>query len=357
MFLVALLVAGNETTRNAITGGLLALSRFPDEHARLVERLDDDAFVDLAVDELIRFVSPVLSFTRTVTEDPRLPRATASPRMLDEGRQAAPPLPVRQPRRARVRRHPTTLRLDRDPNPHIAFGIGTHYCLGANLARMEVKVVFEELLRHLPDLRVPDGARPPSEASRPSCCRWREAPRCVHPGQGGLTGPPRTPVSASSMRRSPSHRSKRGGRHEHAGARRRLWRQRRRALLPLPLQGGAAASSVIEERHYDLMLAEVEDSLRPTATTASASPGSSPTSGKGVRGRGAGVATPARGELPSRTRPRRNKPPSLVGAFRGDGGRLAGRGVPQPPRSTWPWPPGCSPTSCSPTSHGWRSGQ
>ncbi len=69
LFLVTLFVAGNETTRNAISGGLLALSRFPDEHARLVQRLDDEAFVDLAVDELIRFVSPVLSFTRTVTED------------------------------------------------------------------------------------------------------------------------------------------------------------------------------------------------------------------------------------------------------------------------------------------------
>ncbi len=156
MFLVTLLVAGNETTRNAISGGLLALSRFPDEHARLVQNIDDDAFVDLAVDELIRYVSPVLSFTRTVTEDhvyegeDFTQELKAGDRILMLYQSAN--------RDERVFDDPDVLKLDRDPNPHVAFGIGTHYCLGANLARMEVKVVFEELLRHLPDLRVADGA-------------------------------------------------------------------------------------------------------------------------------------------------------------------------------------------------------
>ncbi|MDH4169687.1 MAG: cytochrome P450 [Acidimicrobiia bacterium] len=156
LFLVTLLVAGNETTRNAISGGLLALSRFPDEHARLVQRLDDEAFVDLAVDELIRFVSPVLSFTRTVTED-HLYRGEDFTQELRAGDRVLM-LYQSANRDERVFDDPEVLRLDRDPNPHVAFGIGTHYCLGANLARMEVKVVFEELLRHLPDLRVPDGA-------------------------------------------------------------------------------------------------------------------------------------------------------------------------------------------------------
>ncbi|MGI9601846.1 MAG: cytochrome P450 [Acidimicrobiales bacterium] len=158
LFLATLLVAGNETTRNAISGGLLALSQFPDEQARLVEHLDDDHFLDLAVDELIRFVSPVLSFTRTVTED-----------HVYEGEGYTQPLKAGDRvlmlyqsanRDERVFDDPDQLRLDRDPNPHVAFGIGTHYCLGANLARMEVKVVFEELLRHLPDIRVPDGVGP-----------------------------------------------------------------------------------------------------------------------------------------------------------------------------------------------------
>lgn len=156
MFLVTLLVAGNETTRNAISGGLLALSGFPDEQVRLVERLDDDAFVDLAVDELIRYVSPVLSFTRTVTED----HVYQGEDFTQEVKKGEKILMLYQSanRDQRVFDDPDTLRLDRDPNPHVAFGIGTHFCLGANLARMEVKVVFEELLRHLPDIRVPEGA-------------------------------------------------------------------------------------------------------------------------------------------------------------------------------------------------------
>ncbi|MDH3704607.1 MAG: cytochrome P450 [Acidimicrobiia bacterium] len=158
LFLVVLLVAGNETTRNAISGGLAALSRFPDEHARLVEHLDDDQFTDLAVDELIRYVSPVLSFTRTVVDDhvyegeDFTQQLRAGDRILMLYQSAN--------RDERVFDDPDVLRLDRDPNPHVAFGIGTHYCLGANLARMEVKVVFEELLRRLPDLQVASGARP-----------------------------------------------------------------------------------------------------------------------------------------------------------------------------------------------------
>jgi cholest-4-en-3-one 26-monooxygenase len=156
MFLVALLVAGNETTRNAISGGLLALSRFPDEHRRLLAHLDDEAFLDLAVDELIRYVSPVMTFTRTVTED-HLYEGEDFTQELKAGDKVLM-LYQSANRDERVFDDPDTLRLDRDPNPHVAFGIGTHFCLGANLARMEVKVVFEELLRHLPDIRVPEGA-------------------------------------------------------------------------------------------------------------------------------------------------------------------------------------------------------
>ena len=55
---------------------------------------------------------------------------------------------------------PDEFRIDRDPNPHVGFGIGTHFCLGANLARAEINVVFEQLFQRLHDLRVPDGSRP-----------------------------------------------------------------------------------------------------------------------------------------------------------------------------------------------------
>ncbi len=149
-FLAVLLVAGNETTRNAISGGLLALSLFPEERARLVDNLDDDAFVDMAVDELIRYVSPVMGFIRTVTHDHNYRGVdfTEGDRVLLLYQSAN--------RDENVFDRPDELILDRDPNPHLAFGIGPHYCLGANLARMEVKTVFQELLGRLPDITVPD---------------------------------------------------------------------------------------------------------------------------------------------------------------------------------------------------------
>ncbi|MCB0964689.1 MAG: cytochrome P450, partial [Acidimicrobiales bacterium] len=151
-FLAVLLVAGNETTRNAISGGMLALSLFPEQKAALLANLDDDAFVDKAVDELIRYVSPVLGFIRTVTEDHTY-RGTE----LSEGDRILMLYPSAN-RDERVFERPDELDLTRDPNPHLAFGIGPHFCLGANLARMEVKLVFQELLARLSDIAIDDDA-------------------------------------------------------------------------------------------------------------------------------------------------------------------------------------------------------
>ena len=156
MFLVLIVVAGNETTRNALSGGLVALSRFPEQKERL---LQDPSLWDTAVDELIRYVSPVLSFSRTVTRDHTYKgvdlKAGDKVFMLYQSAN----------RDEDVFDAPDELRLDRDPNPHVAFGIGTHYCLGANLARAEVRVVFEELLGRLRDIRVPEGTVPQRGAS------------------------------------------------------------------------------------------------------------------------------------------------------------------------------------------------
>jgi cholest-4-en-3-one 26-monooxygenase len=149
MFLCILIVAGNETTRNAITGGLKAFSDFPDQKARL---LDDPELIDLAVDEIVRYVSPVISFCRTVTEDHRF-----HDKELREGDKVLI-LYQAANRDERVFDEPDEFRIDRDPNPHLGFGIGPHYCLGANLAKLEIKVVFEELFRALRDIRVKDGA-------------------------------------------------------------------------------------------------------------------------------------------------------------------------------------------------------
>jgi cholest-4-en-3-one 26-monooxygenase len=149
LFLALLVVAGNETTRNAITGGLLAFSMFPDQKEKLLANPD---LIDCAVDEIVRYVSPVMSFSRTVTEDHELrgQQLKAGDKVLMLYQSAN--------RDEDVFDDPDEFRIDRDPNPHLGFGIGTHYCLGANLARAEIKVVFEELFRRLGDIRVVDGA-------------------------------------------------------------------------------------------------------------------------------------------------------------------------------------------------------
>lgn len=149
MFLVILVVAGNETTRNAITGGLKAFSDFPDQKQKL---LDHPELMELAADEIVRYVSPVISFTRTVTEDHELKgrKLRVGDRVLLLYQSAN--------RDEDVFDDPDEFRIDRDPNPHLGFGIGPHYCLGANLARLEIKIVFEQLFRRLRDIRVKDGA-------------------------------------------------------------------------------------------------------------------------------------------------------------------------------------------------------
>jgi cholest-4-en-3-one 26-monooxygenase len=147
MFLILLVTAGNETTRNALSGGLVAFTRFPDQHRKLIENPE---LIDLAVDEIVRYVSPVMSFMRTVTEDHTYQGVDlkAGDRVFLLYQSAN--------RDEDVFDHPDEFRVDRDPNPHLAFGIGTHYCLGANLARAEIKVVFEALFARLSDIRAVD---------------------------------------------------------------------------------------------------------------------------------------------------------------------------------------------------------
>ncbi|HET6951735.1 MAG TPA: cytochrome P450 [Acidimicrobiales bacterium] len=150
MFLIVLVVAGNETTRNALTGGLMAFSRFPDQHRKLIEQPE---LIDLAVDEIVRYVSPVMSFMRTVTTDHTYQGVDlrAGDRVFLLYQSAN--------RDETVFDDPDAFRIDRDPNPHLGFGIGTHYCLGANLARAEISVVFTELFARLRDIRAVDPDR------------------------------------------------------------------------------------------------------------------------------------------------------------------------------------------------------
>src|SRR5262245_6501891 len=156
MFMTLLLVAGNETTRNAIAGGMLALMENPDQYALLRER---PALIDHAVEEILRFVSPIICFRRTATEDTHLrdQPIRAGERVLMLYQSAN--------RDEDVFADPDRFDITRNPNPHVAFGIGTHFCLGANLARAELRIMVQELVNRLPDLRVAPGAAPARVAS------------------------------------------------------------------------------------------------------------------------------------------------------------------------------------------------
>jgi cytochrome P450 family 142 subfamily A polypeptide 1 len=147
MLMVLLLVAGNETTRNGISGGMSLLIENPAERRKLI---DDPSLIPGAVEEMVRLVSPVQSFGRTATQDTELRgkkiRKSETVLMLY-------PAANRDPDEFE---DPDVFRIDRDPR-HLAFGIGNHFCLGANLARMEMRVAFEELLRRLPDMEYADG--------------------------------------------------------------------------------------------------------------------------------------------------------------------------------------------------------
>jgi cytochrome P450 family 142 subfamily A polypeptide 1 len=148
-FLVLLLVAGNETTRNALSGGMLALSNFPGERTKLV---NDLGLVNSATEEILRYVSPVISFSRTVTRATEL-----RGRSLEAGDVVLNVYPSAN-RDVDVFANPDHFIVDRSPNLHLAFGTGPHFCLGANLARTEIRILLEELFTRLPDIHVPDGA-------------------------------------------------------------------------------------------------------------------------------------------------------------------------------------------------------
>ena len=135
-----LVVAGNETTRNAASGGLLALIENPAELAKLRA---NPALIPMAVEEIVRWTTPVIQFTRTATRDMDL-----RGKKIREGESVCLFYPSAN-RDEEIFDDPFAFRVDRDPNPHIAFGIGEHFCLGANLARLELQVVFRQLVERL----------------------------------------------------------------------------------------------------------------------------------------------------------------------------------------------------------------
>jgi len=140
-----LVEAGNETTRNAISGGLLALSEHPGEWEKL--RADPDLLPD-AVEEILRWVSPISHFTRIATEDYELRGVT-----IRAGDMLA--LYYASANRDEdVFDDPFSFRIDRRPNPHLAFGFGQHFCMGAHVARVEIETIFRHLVRRVESFEV-----------------------------------------------------------------------------------------------------------------------------------------------------------------------------------------------------------
>ena len=148
-FCMSLLVAGNETTRHLISGGLVALAEHPDQRARLV---GDESLIPTAVEEMLRWITPIVAMARTTT-------CPVNIGGVDVDMDSYLVMLYAAANRDEAVFGPDAGEFDatRTPNPHLAFGIGEHFCLGAQLARLEAKIVFTEVLRRWPHYRVLDG--------------------------------------------------------------------------------------------------------------------------------------------------------------------------------------------------------
>ncbi len=141
-----ILIGGDETTRHVISGGIEELLAHPDQQARLAA--DPAGLMPGAVEEMLRWVSPIKNMARTATRDVELAGAK-----IREGQELLLLYPSAN-RDEAVFDDPDAFDITRSPNPHIAFGFGAHFCLGNQLARLELRVMVERLLARLPDLRL-----------------------------------------------------------------------------------------------------------------------------------------------------------------------------------------------------------
>ena len=142
-FVIMLAVAGNETTRNSITHGMIAFSQHPDQWELFKKERPSTA-----ADEIVRWATPVSAFQRTANKDLELGGV-----QIEKGQRL-----VMSYRSANfdeeIFEHAHTFDILRDPNPHVGFGgTGAHYCIGANLARMTINLIFNAVADHMPDLK------------------------------------------------------------------------------------------------------------------------------------------------------------------------------------------------------------
>jgi cytochrome P450 family 142 subfamily A polypeptide 1 len=140
-----ILIGGDETTRHVISGGIDELLAHPDQMEQMAA---DPGLLPGAVEEMLRWVSPIKNMARVATRDVELDGA-----FITAGQELILLYPSANRDRA-VFEHPDTFDIRRSPNPHLAFGFGAHFCLGNQLARLELKVMTERLLARLPDLHL-----------------------------------------------------------------------------------------------------------------------------------------------------------------------------------------------------------
>jgi cytochrome P450 family 142 subfamily A polypeptide 1 len=151
-----ILIGGDETTRHVLSGGMYQLLLHPGQRAALAA---DPARIPAAVEEMLRWVSPIQNMARTAARDVEL-----RGQRIRAGQKVILLYPSAN-RDEQVFADPFRFDVARKPNEHVAFGLGGHFCLGASLARLELRVFFEEALRRLPELALASDAPPPLRAS------------------------------------------------------------------------------------------------------------------------------------------------------------------------------------------------
>ena len=151
-----ILIGGDETTRHVISGGMYELLRHPDQFAKLAA---DRSLLPGAVEEMLRWVTPIKNMARQMTRDVEFAGET-----LRKGQKLLLLYPSGN-RDETVFDNPEEFDITRSPNDHMAFGFGSHFCLGNRLARMELNVMFDRLLDRLPDIALAEDAEPPKRAA------------------------------------------------------------------------------------------------------------------------------------------------------------------------------------------------
>ena len=154
-----ILIGGDETTRHVISGGMLALMEHPDQKALFNQRAADNVWMEGAVEEMLRWVTPIKNMSRSAMREVEMHGET-----IGEGDQIILFYPSAN-RDEAVFDDPFKFDLERDPNHHLAFGWGTHFCLGSSLARLELKVMFQRLAERMPDIQLANEESLPFRAS------------------------------------------------------------------------------------------------------------------------------------------------------------------------------------------------